>query len=94
MKILDNTVGYIAMSNTNFIDTINNILSDAMEWYTCALLKKNNDKLVIIHAGLAHTTKICYLLEIIYKYKNIKNHGIVDLTETETETPESGCVEF
>lgn len=89
-KLLKNTVGFIAMSNSNFVDIINTILSDAMEWYTCALIKKNNSKLVIMHAGLAHTTKICDLLEKIYKYKNIKNHGFVKYSET--ETPISGCV--
>jgi len=93
-NFLDKKIGFIALNKPDFIDKINAILSDAMEWFSCALIKKNNNnKMVIIHAGLAHTTKINKWLSTIYGYENIKNYGLVDITESE-ERPEHGCVEF
>lgn len=93
IKLLDKTVGFIALNNPEFVNTINAILSDVMEWYCCALIKKNNNKSVIIHAGLAHTTNINKFLQKIYKYEQVKEYGLVDITDSD-DTPETGCVEF
>jgi len=46
---------------------IEEIISAIMEWYTILNIMIN-DKLSVIHAGLAHTRNIKYILENIYKF--------------------------
>ena len=49
---------------------IEEILSAIMEWYTILNLLSSDVNYIIIHAGLAHTYNINYLLKHIYSFKN------------------------
>ena len=57
------------------IENFNDILSDAMEWYSCACVNLYENNSIIIHAGLAHTEKILDWLITHYNYKLVEQFG-------------------
>ncbi len=79
--------------NNDIIEDINNILSDIMEWYMCAIIIKNENKPFLIHAGLAHTTQIIDYLTDLYKYNITKNIGITHMNNL-NEHNNNGCIDI
>lgn len=78
-KLLNEKIRFLYNNYNNKLLTVNNLLDDIMEWYICAQIHIFIDKPIIIHAGLAHTTKIIKLLESHYKYDIKFQEGINDL---------------
>ena len=86
------SVQMVKTINPNFFETINNLLDQIMEWYICANIMLNNDnKPIIIHAGLAHSEKIVQLLQVHYQYDKITEKGINKLDLVHSDRIE-GCM--
>lgn len=71
------------------IDIINNILSDIMEWYICALIYKNQNVNTILHTGLAHSTHIIDYLKY-YGYTIVHDVGITNINNLNED--DNGCL--
>ena len=73
--------------DSNYIDLINDLLNDVMEFYICYNIIINEKKLkpVIIHAGLYHSEKVIKLLINNYNYEYIKtqDNGINTIKQYE-----------
>lgn len=54
-------------------------------------LKKDN-KNIIIHAGLAHSEKVIFLLKILYNYKIESSYGINKINDIDNIS--NGCLLF
>ena len=65
--------------NMNFLESVNLLLDQIMEWYICANIVINSTKSIIVHAGLAHSEKIVQLLESHYQWEKINTKGINSL---------------
>jgi hypothetical protein len=79
----------------SFLNDINDLLDEIMEWNICAnIILHNKNKSVIVHVGLAHSEKIILLLKNHYKYKFISNKGINKLDDTIYFEPTSGCIQL
>jgi hypothetical protein len=85
------SVQMVKTINSDFFESINNILDQIMEWYICANIMLNNYKPIIIHAGLAHSEKIVELLQVHYQYDKITEKGINKLELTNSDRIE-GCM--
>ncbi len=73
------TVQTVKTINSNLLQLINSLLDQIMEWNICANIMANNDKSIIVHAGLAHSDKIVKLLQSYYQYDKINEVGINNL---------------
>ena len=94
--LLFNKPVYILMrTNQNILNTVNDIISNIMEWYTIAKIFQGNlsgYNNFIIHAGLAHTSNINLILQKEYNY-NINNFdGIINLKDGDNYT--NGCLKL
>jgi len=76
--------------NNKLIETINNILSDIMEWYICALIYKNQNTNTILHTGLAHSTHIIDYLKYLYGYTIVHDAGITNINKLNED--DNGCL--
>jgi len=85
------TVGTNKTINLNFLESINLLLDQIMEWYICAQINQPNTKPIIVHAGLAHSEKIVQLLQYQYQWEKIKEKGINNL-DLALESNMSGCM--
>jgi hypothetical protein len=91
-KNIDNLYKPISKVLTlGMIEEINDILSDIMEWYICAILFKYKDEPALIHVGLAHSTKIIDYLSNFYNYKILDNKGITHIRNL-NESNNNGCL--
>ena len=79
--------------NDDIIEEINDILSDIMDWYICAIIIKNQNKPCLIHAGLAHTTQIIDYLTNSYNYNITKNIGITHMKNLDDHN-NNGCIDI
>jgi len=77
--------------NLNFLESINLLLDQIMEWYTCAQINEPNTKPIIVHTGLAHSEKIIQLLQSNYQWEKINEKGINTLNLA-FESNVSGCM--
>lgn len=57
------------------LEKINDLISNIMEWYIIILIL-NSQKNIIIHTGLAHSSKIILMLTKYYKFTDIEYKGI------------------
>jgi hypothetical protein len=88
-KLLENNREFLYFSvhtikkiNLNFLESVNLLLDQIMEWYICAVIIENNEtntKPIIVHAGLAHSDKIVQLLQFHYQWEKINEKGINNL---------------
>ncbi len=85
------TVHTVKTINSDLLQLINLLLDQIMEWNICANIMANNDKSIIVHAGLAHSDKIVQLLQSHYQYNKIKETGINNL-DLINENNMSGCM--
>lgn len=97
-KILENNREFLYFSvhtirtiNSNFLEEINNLLDQIMEWHICALIMLNNNKPTIVHAGLAHSEKVVKLLKFYYNYHIVSEKGVNSL-HLALDTNISGCM--
>lgn len=68
------TLSEIKNSNIEILYKINDIISYIMEWYILLHIL-NSDKNIIIHTGLAHSSKLISFL-LWYKFEKIQSEGI------------------
>ncbi len=73
------TVNTVKTLNLEFLELINLLLDQIMEWNICANIMANSDKSIIVHAGLAHSDKLIQLLQSHYQYDKINEIGINNL---------------
>lgn len=78
-KLLNEKIRFLYNNYNTKLLSLNNLLDDIMEWYICGQIHLYSDKPIIIHAGLAHTTKIIKLLESHYEYDIKYQEGLNDL---------------
>ena len=99
LKDLDNNdlinekIKFFTINHTSKLLSLNNLIDDIMEWYICAQINIYIDKPIIIHAGLAHTTKIIKLLLLHYGYEITHQEGLNDLNNVSFEK-RKGCIEL
>jgi hypothetical protein len=90
MKIKD-----IVKTNVNIMTSIDEHISNIMEWYTIAKIFQGLNEGIdsfIIHAGLAHTTKIISLLQKYYGFLIVKESGITNISNFDIMN--NGCLEI
>ena len=71
-KYLDEDLNKI---NKNILEEFNDYISNIMEWYVILLIL-NSKKNVILHLGLAHSSKINLILKKYYNFEQIEFEGI------------------
>jgi len=69
------------INNTKIFLDFNNLLHSLLEWYSVALLIYSTKNRIIIHTGLAHSSKIVYFLQTIFNYKIIDEQGVNKLKD-------------
>lgn len=92
---LDKNIKDLMKDNKLMLEQINDLLSDIMEWYIIAKIYQGiNEKKTsfIIHAGLAHTTKIIILLKNYYNYKVINDFGITNMSNIDLDLHNNACL--
>jgi len=90
-KLLDSMIKNVREHSQIYLEKINDLISDIMEWYICACVEEHQDKPLLIHIGLAHSEKIINQLQNKYYYKIIREEGINKLNELSTKRI-NGCV--
>lgn len=97
-KIVETNSGFLTLGvptvknlNQEFLEQINNLLDQIMEWHICACICVANKESVIVHAGLAHTEQVIWLLENHYGYSKVTEKGTNKLSNVYTGDV-SGCV--
>jgi hypothetical protein len=85
------TINTVKKINLDFLQLINSLLDQIMEWNICANIMANNEKSIIVHAGLAHSEKIIQLLQFHYQYNKINETGINNL-DLINDSNMSGCI--
>jgi len=73
-KLMDVSLNNIIKNNNNILEKINDIISYIMEWYIILLIL-NSEKNIIVHTGLAHSSKLIRLL-YWYKFDPIESDGL------------------
>ena len=92
---LDKNIKDLMKDNKLMLEQINDLLSDIMEWYIIAKIYQGineNKTSFIIHAGLAHTTKIIILLKNYYNYKVINDFGITNMSNIDLDLHNNACL--
>jgi hypothetical protein len=74
-----------------YLDEIDNINSLIMEWYILLLIFSDN-KLSIIHTGLAHSSNLLKFLQEMYDFEIIKKHGINYLEDIKWDDLPRACI--
>ncbi len=87
------TVNTVKTLNLEFLELINLLLDQIMEWNICANIMANSDKSIIVHAGLAHSDKLVQLLQSHYQYDKINEIGINNL-DLAYGNNMSGCMDM
>jgi hypothetical protein len=91
--LLNQLIANIKIHQINILNEVNDILSDIMEWYTCACILSSKNKSIILHTGLAHSENIINWLVNQYDYKIILTQGINDMKQT-YHVPLNGCIKL
>ena len=92
-NLLNNNINNIS---TNILEDINDIISHIMEWYIIVLIL-NSDKNIIIHTGLAHSSKLILMLTKYYKFNQLEYKGINffdELKDKYKDTIPHACIFF
>lgn len=92
-KYMDMTLEDLLKKNIDLLHKINDIISYIMEWYIILLIL-NSEQNIIIHAGLAHSSRVIDMLKTYYKFKLIEQKGlnnIDNLTENTMNNP-NACI--
>lgn len=89
-NLMDKSITYIIKTNVSILERINNIISMLMEWYVILLIF-NDVKNIIIHVGLAHSSRLILFLTKVYRYKIIEQSGINTIDDVNTSVP-SACI--
>jgi hypothetical protein len=74
----------IKIIRPDFLENINLILDQILEWYICAKISSLSNKSIIVHTGLAHSEKIIDWLQTHYQYQKLIEKGINQLAQTST----------
>uniref|UniRef100_A0A6C0J5W8 Uncharacterized protein n=1 Tax=viral metagenome TaxID=1070528 RepID=A0A6C0J5W8_9ZZZZ len=73
-KLMTLSLNNIKKNNENILEKINDIISYIMEWYIILLIL-NSEKNIIVHTGLAHSSKLIRIL-YWYKFHPIESDGL------------------
>lgn len=91
-NVIDSRIIDIINQNSECLEEFDNILDSIMEWYIIYnIYSNNNNKNVIVHAGLAHTDNIIKILVSLYDYKIKEQEGINKLIDGNPKK-DYGCV--
>ena len=85
----------LVKKNENILEQLNDLLSEIMEWYIIAKIYQGLSEgktQFIIHAVLAHTTNVIYLLKNKYQYLIEENYGTTDMKNLNNEN--TGCLQL
>lgn len=89
--LFDNSIIDLYYNNLKVLVSINDILSDVMEWYICALINLYKGKPIILHTGLAHSEKVIEWLTQYYGYDILTTRGINKMKDLSYESL-NGCM--
>jgi hypothetical protein len=89
---LQQNIFKIHKENKEMLEKLNNILNDIMEWTICALIYNNQNRPIVLHAGLYHTEKVIEWLTNNYNYTIITEHGVNKMSESDSSSIIHGCV--
>lgn len=78
---LDKNIKDINEHNQHILVRINEILDHIMELYILNKIKKNLNKNIILHTGLAHSQEIIEWLDVLYNYNILEKTGINSLND-------------
>lgn len=73
-KLMTMSLNNIKKNYINILEKINDIISYIMEWYIILLIL-NSEKNIIVHTGLAHSSKLIRML-YWYKFDPIESEGL------------------
>jgi len=73
-KLMTLSLNNIKKNYINILEKINDIISYIMEWYIILLIL-NSEKNIIVHTGLAHSSKLIRML-YWYKFDPIESEGL------------------
>lgn len=84
----------IKSTNEDVLNTINDHLDNIMEYFIISkiYLLKNNNKNVIIHAGLMHSNKVLTILLGLYGYDITDKQGINTIDNLDDNNTVTGCL--
>lgn len=91
---LETNLSNLFKSNIKVLEDINKHLDNIMEYFIISKiyqLKKDN-KNIIIHAGLAHSEKVIFWLEMLYNYKIESTYGLNKINDIEKYNISDGCL--
>lgn len=88
---LNTPIKTLYRNNLIILEQINNLISMIMEWY-CILLVHNSENNIILHLGLAHSTRLIDILTQVYRYKNTSERGLTRLTNDMESKSYSSCI--
>ena len=92
---LDKNIKDLIKNNDNFLEQVNELTSEIMEWYSIAKIIQGvnkNTTSFILHAGLAHTTNIIKLLKLYYGYTIKEEFGITNMNQLKSNQVITGCL--
>ena len=79
---IDKNIKKVYEYNQHILVRINELLDHIMELYILNKIKKNLNKNIILHTGLAHSQEIIEWLNKLYNYKILEKTGINSLNDT------------
>jgi len=71
-KYLDETMEYVFNNNKEYLHKLDDINSLIMEYYILMLIFSDN-RYSLIHTGLAHSSRLKYILKKIFNFKEIED---------------------
>lgn len=91
LNIINTTITTLNNNKPIILEQINNLISMIMEWY-CILLVHNSENNIILHVGLAHSTRLIDILTQVYRYINNSNSGLTRLTNDIINDSHNSCI--
>ncbi len=93
-KYLNYKIKDIIPINKTILNKIDYYLDKLMEWYICVVIYENKKHSIVLHTGLMHSSKVIYLLEILYNYTKTKEYGVNKVSMNVFENSDSldGCM--
>ena len=95
-RYLETNLSNLFKNNIKVLEDINKHLNNIMEYFIISKIYqlKRDNKNIIIHAGLAHSEKVVFWLEILYNYKTESNYGLNKINDIETYNISNGCLQL
>jgi hypothetical protein len=93
---LDKHLSYLFKENIIVLEKLNKHLDNIMEYFIISKIYqlKKDKKNIIIHAGLAHSEKVIFWLEILYNYKIELSYGLNKIDDIHINIISDGCLQL